>query len=283
MSDVKHRVLIVEDDDRIVEVVAACVESLGHVWERAATQADAQALLASKRFCYVLLDLEIPFKANSFSRIQNGENLLEYIAAMKPDCSSKVIVMTSHGNKGHDLAVQMMKKGAIDYVGKPLPPPGQTLDDKIKEALKKLCRHAPSECPVLAGDAASKPEPPSTESTGLVPFRGGKLVFHPNRVELLGHTILTAKGGRRSRPLLELLAEKKPDGSYIAYDGDKLAARLGQQKGQNDVAGYVKSLRRKIRETLRSTGVSCGDQDVIMSGGTGYRLNPWIKVEAHDG
>jgi len=283
MNYVKHRALIVEDDDQIVGIVAACVESLGHVSERAATQADAQAMLAAKPFCYVLLDLEIPLKPNGFSRIENGENLLERIAATSNGCGPKVIVMTSHGNKGHALAVQMMKKGAIDYVGKPFPsPPDQTLDDKIKEALGKHCRHAPGECPILAGAAAHKQEAPSVQPAGLTPFRGGKLIFHPEHVELLGRTILTAKGGKFSRPLLELLA-KRTNGKYAAYTGNAVARELSCPKGQNDVAGYVKSLRRRIREALRSDGISCADQDVIMSGGPGYRLNPWITVEFHNG
>ncbi len=282
MNDLKHRALIIEDNDQIAEIVAACVESLGHASERAATQTEAQALLAAKPFCYVLLDLEIPLKANGFPRIQNGENLLERIVAVKPECGSKVIIMTCHGNDGHALAVQMMKKGAIDYVGKPLPPPGQTLDDKIKEALGKHCAHAPGGCPILAGGAAAKPQTIPPALAALTPFRGGRLVFRPKRVELAGHTVITSKGARRSRPLLELLAKKKPNGEYPAYDGDELAGKLDPQKGQNDAAGYVKVLRRRIQGTLGKAGVSCTDQDVIMSGGPGYRLNPWIEVEFRD-
>lgn len=285
MNDVKHRALIVEDNDQIAEVVAACVESLGHASERAATQADAETLLAAKPFCYVLLDLEIPLKSGAFPRVQNGENLLDHVVARKPACDSKVIVMTCHGNDGHALAVKMMKKGAIDYVGKPLPPPGQTLDDKIKEALGKYCRRALGQCPTLAGAGPCAPAAPvstASAAAGPAPFRGGSLVFHPKRVELVGCAVLTARAARYSRPLLELLAKKKPNGDYVCYDGDELAGKLDSQKGQNDVAGYVKALRRKIRAALRKADVACADQDVIMSGGPGYRLNPWITVEFRD-
>ena len=233
MNDLKHRALIIEDNDQIAEIVAACVESLGHASERAATQTEAQALLAAKPFCYVLLDLEIPLKANGFPRIQNGENLLERIVAVKPECGSKVIIMTCHGNDGHALAVQMMKKGAIDYVGKPLPPPGQTLDDKIKEALGKHCAHAPGGCPILAGGAARKPQTIPPALAALTPFRGGRLVFRPEHVELPAARSSRPKA-RDSAARCSNCSRRETNGEYAAYDRRRTGrASSVSQKGQN--------------------------------------------------
>jgi hypothetical protein len=177
----------------------------------------------------------------------------------------------------------MMKKGAIDYVGKPFPsPPDQTLDDKIKEALGKYCKHPPKHCPFLAGKSADADTQPSVDTEGAQPFRGAEMVFFPDRVELLGHRILTSKGNELMRKLLEALAEKRPNGAYAAHSGNALARVIDPTKGQNDVAGYVKYLRNQITTTLAEAGVSCGRNDVIESGGPGYRLNSRVTVRRQD-
>jgi len=259
---------------------------LGHAYDRAANQAEARELLAAKKYCYVLLDLEIPVKAKRIARVEHGVNLLEEIRRKSETCRTQVIIMTSHGTDGPYLAVEMMQKGADDYICKPFGSGvgGRAPTQVIKRALQRGCKHSPEHCPVLVGGERAPEAPAMSEPGELTPFQGGVLAFHSGRVELLGHTILTAKGGRFSRPLLEFLAKRRPNGDYVVYSGDALAKKIDPQrlKGQNDVAGYVKHLRKKIREALRAAGVSCDDQDVIMSGGPGYRLNSWIEVEFLD-
>jgi hypothetical protein len=136
----------------------------------------------------------------------------------------------------------------------------------------------PSQCAILNGGRPPETETPAPQQTDLKPFQGGKLVFYSDRVELLGCVILTGKGGKFSRPLLELLA-KRTNGKYLAYSGNAIAKELRCRKGQNDVAGYVKYLRKEIKAMLLNQGICCGDQDVITSGGPGYRLNQWIDVD----
>jgi len=286
MSEHAHRALIVEDDDKIVDLVVDHIESLGHRYDRAANQMEARQLFAAHKYCYVLLDLEIPVKAKRIPRPEYGANLLEEMRRKCETCKTQIIILTSHGTDGPYLAVEMMKKGADDYVCKSFAsrPGERTPVDAIKEALQRGCKHSPGHCPVLASGSCTPQIPEAPAPAELTPFEGGKLVFRSDRVELLGHAILTSKGNEFSRRLLDLLTQHKPRGGYQAYSGNALARQLDTmgQKGQNDVAGYVKYLRDQIAHVLGKAGVRCERHDVIMSGGPGYRLNPWIEVEFLD-
>ena len=281
MNNGQYRALIVEDDDKIVEVVEQCLESLGHEHDRAATQSEANELLAANAYCYVLLDLEIPFNADGFARIQNGENLLEQIRAMDLRCTPPIIIMTSHGRDGPDRAVRMMKRGANDYICKPFSnASGDTLDDKIKESLGAACKHPPQHCPILAG-ATTRPEPEKARPGELTPFQGGELAFYPNRIELLGRKILGRGGSGITRKVLDILSEKRR-GKYVAHSGEDLARKVGTLGGQNSVAACVRNLRRNIKAALEAEGISCQPQDVIQSGGRGYRFNEWLSIRRAD-
>lgn len=45
------------------------------------------------------------------------------------------------------------------------------------------------------------------------------------------------------------------------------------------VAGAVRDFRKNVAEILlEQRGLVCGPQDVIRSGGPGYRLNEWITT-----
>lgn len=285
MSECTHRALIVEDDDDIVDVIVDHIESLGHAYDRAANQAEARELFTHNKYCYVLLDLEIPVKAMRIGRVEHGVNFLEEIRRGTEGCRTQVIIMTSHGTDGPYLAVDVMKKGADDYICKPFAaePGERTPGDVIKEALQHGCKHAPEHCPLLGETPSTESDAPSAQPEGFTPFAGGQLVFHGTHVELLGHTILTARA-KKSWRVLRLLARRKASGEYVAYSADDLIEKLGlkRERGQNDAAGYIKYLRDRVESILRKHGVRCGRQDVIESGGRGYRLNPRIEVEGID-
>ena len=49
--------------------------------------------------------------------------------------------------------------------------------------------------------------------------------------------------------------------------------------GQNAVAGAVRDFRKNVSEILLAQlGLECGPQDIIRSGGPGYRLSEWVGV-----
>ena len=267
-----HEALVIDDDPGVLEVVADILDSLGHKYDQAASQEEARKLLTSKKYSYYLLDLEIPVRSGrGVSRIQNGENLLVEILQRQGDERAPVIVMTGHGLDRPELAVKVMKSGATDFVRKPFPSTGNTLDKAIREALAQR----------NGSNGAKEPvPPPSPHSLSSVRFKGGELVFYRGRVELCGVTVVEKR--TRMRVVLDLLREKRASGTYMAYSGAKLAAKLGAMEGENAIAEVIKDFRNTIGERLDAKGIACGRKDVILSGGSGYRLAEWITVRDGD-
>lgn len=259
------KALVVDDDPNVLEIVGDILKSLGHKYDMASCQEEARQLLAKNRYAYYLVDLELPVLAGrSFPRIQDGENLVREIVRQRGARREPVIIMTGHGTNGPQLAVRMMKLGANDYVTKPFSPTGDTLDKAIREA--------------LGGNASEK-------SVGLsppvpvgqpVPFEGGDLTFYSDRVELCGVTVLGECC--QMRRILEELRGRRSQAKYVALSGAELAKRLRLPRGQNAIAEAVKDFRKVATKVLKEQGILCQRQDIIRSGGPGYRLAEWIVV-----
>jgi hypothetical protein len=106
----------------------------------------------------------------------------------------------------------------------------------------------------------------------LKAFDGGEMVFYDDHVELCGVTICGGPRCQNRRSVLDLLRKKKPNGCFVAYSGEELGAKAGF-KGQGTTSGVVRDLRTDIVESLRDQAhLTCGRNDVILSGGPGYRF-----------
>ena len=259
------KALLIDDDARICEAVGDILASLGHEHACAGSQEEARALLVRGPYAYILLDLEIPVRAGGgFARVVNGENLLTEIHAHPAARNTPVIVMTAHGSDGPSLAVRLMKKGAVDFVNKPFD--GDKLDRAILDVLAK----APAPVPRTG---------PTPES--LVPeqsFRGGELVVHEDRIDLCGVTILEKTCRGHGWGILLALAEIGEHGRRRNFSAQRLAKHLGGRIGDNTVIQCIRTLRRRMVECLAGGGILCGESDVILSGGRGYRLAPSVTV-----
>ncbi len=264
--EMEYEALVIDDDPTIQEAVADILDSLGHGYDQAYSQEEARRLIAGKQYSYYLLDLELPVRADrGFPRIQTGENLLAEIVRQRGEATAPIIVMTGHGLDCPDLAVRVMKNGAVDYVKKPFPTTGNTLDRAIQDVLacaqaKTGCaRHCPAPLPITA-----------------TPFTGGEMAFYGDRVTLCGATVV--EGQTRMRQILELLREKRTNGKFVTYSGAKLAAKLDSIGGQNAVSEAIKQFRDTVIERLAVYSISCGRQDVLPSRGPGYRLAESIAI-----
>lgn len=259
------RALIVEDDPRIMESIVDVVESLGHGHVTASCQDDARQLLNGQPYSYALLDLEIPVKqGRSFPRIENGINLLRELVNHYGK-QTPVIVMTAHGNDGPHQGVDCMKMGAADYIPKPFPVRGRTLDRAILEALEN------------SGQAGVKAASSKRPSGPPRPFEGGKMVLFKRRVEICGVDVPISQSMHK---ILTLLSERRTNGKYVAYAGSDLTELLGADCGQNGIASQVLEFRNKLAQRLLDqANITCGRTDIVNSGGPGYRLQEWIKVE----
>jgi len=102
------RVLIVDDEPDIRELLQLTLLKMGLEVDSAASVGDACSKLARQRFELVLTDMRLP----------DGEGLqvVQYIAEQQLDIP--VAVITAFGST--ENAVAAMKAGAFDYLAKPL-------------------------------------------------------------------------------------------------------------------------------------------------------------------
>jgi DNA-binding NtrC family response regulator len=101
-------ILLVEDNDGLRNALRMTLEAENFAVETAATAHEAQRKIGEKPFDVILTDLKMP----------GGTGLDVLEAARKFDSNANVIVMTAYGSI--DEAVQAMKRGAIDFLQKPV-------------------------------------------------------------------------------------------------------------------------------------------------------------------
>ena len=78
----RPKALVVHDDPRIVADLTDVSTSLGHTHDRACSQQGARQRLQTKKYSYLVLDLDIPARLKGgASHSQNGLNLLEQVRA----------------------------------------------------------------------------------------------------------------------------------------------------------------------------------------------------------
>jgi hypothetical protein len=105
------------------------------------------------------------------------------------------------------------------------------------------------------------------------------MVFHADRVTLCDVTVLVNSRAKQMRRILDELRRRGTKGAFVARSGPELVDLIGIRGGQNSVAGAVRDFRNNVTETLlEHLGIVCGSQDIIRSGGPGYRLNEWITI-----
>ncbi len=104
----RARILIVDDEADILELMELTLLRMGLQAQRAMSVAEALALLKNGDFALCLTDMRLPDG--------EGLRLVEYIGEHRP--SLPVAVITAHGNMAN--AVAALKAGAFDYLSKPV-------------------------------------------------------------------------------------------------------------------------------------------------------------------
>ncbi len=112
-----RKVLIVEDETATAENVKLVLQLEGYAVDTAESLTQAKEKLSKHRYPLVVLDLLLP-----------DGNGLDLLPLIDPN-STKVVVLTGHGTV--ETAVEALKRGAFDFVEKPL---------TIRELLKRLKR-----------------------------------------------------------------------------------------------------------------------------------------------
>jgi len=100
-------ILVVEDEVRLLHVIAEMIERFGYDTRLAETAAEAYTFAAAERPNAILLDINLPDAA--------GTQTLDQLRLLRPDVP--VIMVTA--NADATLARETLARGAFDYVMKP--------------------------------------------------------------------------------------------------------------------------------------------------------------------
>lgn len=117
-----RRILVVEDEEKIREVIIAYLKKEGFEAHEAATGESAWSELANQPFDLVLLDLMLPD--------MNGEELCQKIRTAYP---TPIIMLTAKSSISH--RIHGLSVGADDYMVKPFDP--QELIARIRTVLRR--------------------------------------------------------------------------------------------------------------------------------------------------
>ena len=109
MNDSSHkgRILVVDDDDEVVKYLVEMLKRDGYSALGVTSSREALTLARDREFDLVVTDIEMPDL--------RGPDLLAAILAHKP--GQLLIFITAFGSI--DLAVQMLRAGACDFIAKP--------------------------------------------------------------------------------------------------------------------------------------------------------------------
>ena len=121
------KVLLVDDEQDFVEVLAERLETRGFSVQKAFSGDDAINLITKKDADVVVLDVLMPGR--------DGVEILREIKQLKP--LTEVIMLTGHATV--ETAIEGMKLGAYDYLMKPTET--EDLVAKIKKAYKLKSEH----------------------------------------------------------------------------------------------------------------------------------------------
>ena len=120
----KKRILVVDDDPQILELVAFTLENNGHEILRAESGSEALMKTMKEMPDLVLLDLKLPDK--------NGDQVLAEIKETQNQVP--VVMMSAHGTI--KVAIEAIKKGALDFIEKPFEI--EELELKVQQVFEKV-------------------------------------------------------------------------------------------------------------------------------------------------
>ena len=123
MNKNKFHILVVDDDNRIRELVKEYLEENNFIITTAKDSNDAKKKLEIIKFDIIILDIMMP-----------GESGLELTKKIKKKDSTPIILLTAKGESKN--RIEGLELGADDYLGKPFEPKELLL--RIKNILNKI-------------------------------------------------------------------------------------------------------------------------------------------------
>ena len=122
MKKFKAHILIVDDDDRIRELVKQYLNDNNYLVTTANSAEDAKEKVSIIKFDIIVLDIMMP-----------GKSGLEFTFENKKKINTPIILLTAKGEASE--RIEGLEIGADDYLGKPFEPKELVL--RIKNILQK--------------------------------------------------------------------------------------------------------------------------------------------------
>ena len=122
MGENKYHILVVDDDDRIRELVKEYLNENGFIISTANSAEEAKIKLGYFKFDLIILDVMMP-----------GQNGFELTREIKKNSTVPIILLTAKGEV--ENRIEGLELGADDYLGKPFEPKELLL--RIKNIIKK--------------------------------------------------------------------------------------------------------------------------------------------------
>ncbi|MFO1208158.1 MAG: response regulator [Amaricoccus sp.] len=147
MSEEQPHVLVVDDDERLRELLRKFLARNGFMVTTARDAAHARRLLEGLEFDLMVLDVMMP-----------GEDGLQLTAGLRETMTTPILLLTARGDA--DDRIRGLEAGADDYLGKPFEPRELLL--RINAILRRVPKPQP------------KTEPPKTLQLGEVRYDMGR-------------------------------------------------------------------------------------------------------------
>ena len=125
MEKIKYHILVVDDDDRIRELVKEYLNENGFIVSTGNSAEEAKIRLEYFKFDLIVLDVMMP-----------GQNGFELTKEVKKNSSVPIILLTAKGEV--ENRIEGLELGADDYLGKPFEPKELLL--RIKNIIEKSSR-----------------------------------------------------------------------------------------------------------------------------------------------
>jgi two-component system, OmpR family, phosphate regulon response regulator OmpR len=122
MEKIKYHILVVDDDDRIRELVKEYLKEKKFIVSTANSAEEAKIKMGYFRFDLIVLDVMMP-----------GQNGFELTQEIKKNSNIPIILLTAKGEV--ENRIEGLELGADDYLGKPFEPKELLL--RIKNIIKK--------------------------------------------------------------------------------------------------------------------------------------------------
>jgi two-component system phosphate regulon response regulator OmpR len=137
MSDDQPHILVVDDDERLRNLLARYLSEHRYVVTTACDAADAGAKLTSVAFDLIVLDLMMP-----------GESGLDFAARLRRTSGVPILMLTAMGEP--EDRIIGLERGADDYMVKPFEPRELLL--RIGNILKRIPQAEPAQTEVKFGE-----------------------------------------------------------------------------------------------------------------------------------